>query len=49
MSVVRTVELFANADEHLTFRPGETIFESGTVGQLMYGIVAGSVALQVDG
>ena len=49
MSVVRTVELFANSDEHLTFRTGETIFESGTVGQLMYGIVSGSVALQVDG
>ncbi|WP_236146317.1 Crp/Fnr family transcriptional regulator [Leptolyngbya iicbica] len=49
MAVVRTVELFANADEHLTFEAGEVIFKSGTFGHMMYGIVSGTVDLQVDG
>jgi len=49
MAVVRTVELFANADEHLNFKTGETIFERGSTGHLMYGILAGTVVLQVDG
>ena len=49
MAVVRTVELFANADEHLTCQAGETIFKSGSLGLIMYGIVSGTVELQVDG
>lgn len=49
MAVVRTVELFSSASEHLDCKAGETIFESGTLGDLMYGIVSGTVELQVDG
>lgn len=49
MGVVRTVELFSNSDEHFDFQAGETIFESGTVGRIMYGVVSGTVELQVDG
>jgi len=49
MSVIRTVELFSNSDEHLNFQAGETIFKSGVVGRLMYGIVSGTVELQIDG
>jgi len=49
MAVVRTVELFANDADKLAFNAGDVIFRDGAVGQVMYGIVEGTVELQVDG
>lgn len=49
MALVRTVELFAQPDEQITFQPGEVIFRDGAVGQVMYGVLTGVVDLQVDG
>ena len=49
MAVARTVELFSKVAEGKTFKAGETIFHEGDVGSEMYGIMAGTVAMQVDG
>jgi CRP-like cAMP-binding protein len=49
MALLRTVEMFAQPDEILMFQAGEVIFCKGAVGQVMYGVLAGDVVLQVDG
>lgn len=49
MAVLRTVELFSDDSNRLALKSGEVIFREGVVGQLMYGIVQGTVELQVDG
>lgn len=48
MALVRTVEMFAQPHEMITFQPGEVIFHVGSVGQVMYGVLAGVVELQID-
>ena len=49
MTVARTVELFSTVPESLTFKTGETVFRHGDIGRVMYGIIEGTVELQVDG
>ncbi|NMF82592.1 Crp/Fnr family transcriptional regulator [Nodosilinea sp. P-1105] len=45
----RVVELFATAPDVQTFKAGEVIFEVGTSGEVMYGVIEGDVELVVDG
>jgi CRP-like cAMP-binding protein len=47
MTVARTVELFSKVPETLEYRAGDTIFQEHESGQLMYGIIAGTVAMQI--
>jgi len=49
MTVARTVELFSTVPDYLEYRAGEIIFEAGDVGTMMYGIVEGTVELQING
>lgn len=49
MAVVRTVELFSDSSDRLEFKAGDIIFQNGTVGRVMYGILTGTVELQVNG
>ena len=49
MTVARTVELFSTVPESLTFKTGEMVFRHGDIGRVMYGIIEGTVELQVDG
>ncbi len=45
----RVVELFATAPDVQTLKSGDVIFEVGTTGELMYGVIEGEVELVVDG
>jgi CRP-like cAMP-binding protein len=49
MAAVRTVELFSEARDRLDVKAGDIIFQDGEIGQVMYGIIEGTVELQVDG
>jgi CRP-like cAMP-binding protein len=41
--------MFSTVPDNLQFRAGEVIFREGDTGHVMYGIVSGTVELQVDG
>jgi CRP-like cAMP-binding protein len=45
---IDTVKLFENRPE-LAFKAGETIFEKGTEGKVMYGIIEGQVEMHLNG
>ncbi|RZM82489.1 Crp/Fnr family transcriptional regulator [Leptolyngbya iicbica] len=49
MSVARTVELFSKIPDGKSFQAGEIIFSEGDSGTEMYGIIEGTVAMQVNG
>lgn len=49
MTVARTVELFSTVPETLEYKAGAIIFQEGEPGQVMYGIIAGTINMQVDG
>ncbi len=49
MLAARTVELFSKVPESLEFKAGETIFREGEPGTVMYGVISGTIAMQVDG
>lgn len=46
---VKTVEIFQKSSSPLTYVAGQTIFEEGETGSVMYGIIEGEVDLIVDG
>jgi CRP/FNR family transcriptional regulator, cyclic AMP receptor protein len=48
LSPVDTMQIFENHPDR-TFQAGETIFEDGTEGEVMYGILQGEVAMYVHG
>jgi CRP-like cAMP-binding protein len=45
---IQVVELFMTTPNHQNVKAGETIFAIGTVGELMYGVVEGTVELWVS-
>ncbi|WP_017659243.1 cyclic nucleotide-binding domain-containing protein [Baaleninema simplex] len=45
----RTVEIFQKQPEPDSFTAGEVIFEDGQPGDVMYGIIEGTVELHIDG
>lgn len=49
MVAARTVELFATTADYLVYQPGDHIFEMGSVGEVMYGVIEGTVELHVNG
>lgn len=49
MTVAHTVEMFSKIPEGQAFPAGATIFGEGEAGSVMYGIIEGTVAMQVDG
>lgn len=49
MTAARTIELFTKVPEGLEPKAGETIFQEGDPGSVMYGIIEGSVVMQVNG
>jgi len=49
MAVVHTVEMFSKIPEGQEFPAGATIFNKGDTGAVMYGIIEGTVVMQVDG
>lgn len=49
MTAARTIELFSTIPDYLEFQAGEPIFQAGEVGHIMYGVVEGTVELQVNG
>ncbi|MGF1459922.1 MAG: Crp/Fnr family transcriptional regulator [Leptolyngbyaceae cyanobacterium] len=49
MSAEHTIELFSKVSDNQELKAGETIFKEGETGTVMFGIVSGSVAMQVDG
>lgn len=49
MTVAYTVEMFSKVPEGEEFKAGDTIFSEGDAGSVMYGIIEGTVAMQVDG
>lgn len=49
MTVARTVELFSTVPDYLQYEAGEAIFREGEIGQVMYGLVEGTVELCIDG
>lgn len=49
MTVAHTVEMFSKEPKSLEYEAGEVIFHEGEPGKVMYGIVVGTVAMQVDG
>ncbi len=46
---VKTVEIFQKSSSPLTYVAGQTIFQEGETGSVMYGIIEGEVDLIVDG
>jgi len=49
MVVARTVELFSTVPDDLEYRAGDIIFAAGDIGGMMYGIIEGTVELQING
>ena len=49
MSAEYTIELFSKVDENQTLKAGDVIFKEGDAGAVMYGIISGTVAMQIDG
>ena len=46
---VKTVEYYQKPPSPVTYAPGDTIFNSGDVEEILYGVVEGEVELWVDG
>jgi CRP/FNR family transcriptional regulator, cyclic AMP receptor protein len=46
---VRVEGLFRNTTDPRVVEPGEVVFRQGDAGQVMYGIIDGTVELSVDG
>lgn len=46
---IQVTELLMTAPIQQNFTVGDTIFEIGTVGEVMYGVVEGTVELWIDG
>jgi CRP/FNR family transcriptional regulator, cyclic AMP receptor protein len=44
----RTVSIFQKTPDPLSFSPGDVIFEMGQTGNVMYGVIEGSVDLIVN-
>lgn len=49
MQPAETVKHFSIAPEPLEFQPGEVIFAQGEIGEVMYGILTGTIEMQVHG
>ena len=45
----QVIELFMTAPHILAVKAGDVIFEAGTVGEVMYGVIEGEVEMQVNG
>jgi CRP/FNR family cyclic AMP-dependent transcriptional regulator len=45
----QVIELFMTAKDIQTFKAGDTIFEAGAIGAVMYGVIAGEVDLMLHG
>jgi CRP-like cAMP-binding protein len=44
-----TIDLFRNTDDYVKYEPGQTIFEEGQPGDVMYAIVSGEVEITTNG
>ncbi|MEM9505145.1 MAG: cyclic nucleotide-binding domain-containing protein [Cyanobacteria bacterium P01_E01_bin.43] len=49
MSAEYTIELFSKISDNQTLKAGDVIFKAGDAGNVMYGIISGTVAMQVEG
>jgi CRP-like cAMP-binding protein len=49
MSTSNTISLFRNADNYQEFRAGETIFEAGDQGDVMYTVIEGELEVLLNG
>jgi CRP/FNR family cyclic AMP-dependent transcriptional regulator len=49
MTVAHIVEIFSKVPENIEYQAGDTIFREGELGQVMYGIISGTVVEQVEG
>lgn len=49
MNVAHTVEMFSKVPEHLEYKAGDTVFREGEPGSVMYGIITGTIEMQVEG
>ena len=49
LNPAHAIELFAKATDIQTFKAGETIFEVGATGKVMYGVIEGEVDMVVNG
>lgn len=49
LNPAHAIELFVKAPDIRLYQAGETIFEVGTVGQVMYGVIEGEVEMVVNG
>ncbi len=49
LNPAHAIELFAKSPDIRLYKAGETIFEVGTVGQIMYGVIEGEVEMLVNG
>jgi CRP-like cAMP-binding protein len=45
----RTVSIFQKEPKHLHVAAGDIIFEAGAIGELMYGVIEGTVELMANG
>ena len=46
---IQVIELLMKAPDLRTFKAGETIFEVGATGDVMYGVIEGEVDMMVNG
>jgi CRP/FNR family transcriptional regulator, cyclic AMP receptor protein len=46
---IQVIELFMKSPDIQIFRAGETIFEVGALGEVMYGVIEGEVEMVVNG
>jgi CRP/FNR family transcriptional regulator, cyclic AMP receptor protein len=49
LNPAHAISLFTKAPDIHLFKAGETIFEIGTTGQVMYGVIEGEVDMVVNG
>ena len=49
LNPAHAISLFTKAPDIHLFKAGETIFEVGTAGQVMYGVIEGEVDMVVNG
>ncbi|MBD2426736.1 cyclic nucleotide-binding domain-containing protein [Phormidium sp. FACHB-1136] len=49
LNPAHAISLFTKAPDIHLFKAGETIFEIGTTGQVMYGVIEGEVDMMVNG
>lgn len=49
LNPAHAISLFAKAPDIKLFKAGEVVFEVGTVGQVMYGVIEGEVDMVVKG